>query len=171
MDDRVELTVGKGASDMTDGPPQILLVEADRDEAERYGAWLEDAGYEVTVCPGPRAPRYECIGGRKGWCPLVEPATAIVLDLRLDSDLVYEGTSGIDLMSLYFGAGRPIVAIGSDPVTTALFGERAAYLRWPIDRSELLDAVQRAVGTPEDEPPGVVVDLNHVRARRSPPPA
>ena len=50
-------------------PVARCFVEADADERDRFGAWLEDEGFELLVCVGPTEPDYTCIGARTGACP------------------------------------------------------------------------------------------------------
>jgi hypothetical protein len=97
----------------------VLLVESDEGEREWLGAALEGAGYQVIACPGPTAPDYTCIGGRKGYCPLLERADVVVLDPWLAGDEIGVGTSPDELLALYTGSGRTVVAIDAvrlDPV-------------------------------------------------------
>ena len=97
----------------------VLLVESDEGERERLGKALERAGYQVIACPGPTAPDYTCIGGREGYCPLLERADVVVLDPWLAGDEIGVGTTSDDLLTLYAGTGRTVVAIDAvrlDPV-------------------------------------------------------
>src|SRR5688572_22550791 len=99
----------------------VLLVEADAEDRELLGSWLEGAGFQVLACPGPQAPGYICVGGRTGWCPLIEPADIIVVDLRLLSEDAIDGTGAAELLALYTSSGRPVVAFGPDPETAEVF--------------------------------------------------
>jgi hypothetical protein len=106
------------------GRGTVLLVESDASERERLGEALEEAGYEVIACPGPIAPTYTCIGGREGYCPLVERADVVVLDPWLAGDEVGVGTTSDGLLALYSRSGRTVVTIGAggslDPTTRGL---------------------------------------------------
>src|SRR5438094_337498 len=102
--------------------PRVLLVQRDASERELLGAWFETSGFDVTTCSGPTAPTYVCIGDRTGRCPLVEDADAVVLDCRLESDEVLEGTSAYDLLSLYVSSEKPVVVFGA-PEIAGLFSE------------------------------------------------
>ena len=119
----------------------VLLVEPDGDDRERYGRWLEDAGYEVVSCPGPRAPDYTCIGGREGACPLTAGVDMIVLDARLDSELAVEGTSASDLLSVYRATGKPVLLVAPDGSLGA-HEPGVIRLAWPPDRTDLLLAAR-----------------------------
>jgi CheY-like chemotaxis protein len=130
---------------------RVLLVEPEPANRRPYADWLEEAGYAVSVCPGPSAPDYTCVGGRLGRCPLVDPVDAIVLDIDLDSEVEREGTSAFELLSLYTGSGKPVVAVGTDPRIAGVFPERlAAGLLGPASRPQLVrtvgESIARATG-------------------------
>jgi hypothetical protein len=122
----------------------VLLVEADEGERERLGESLEDAGYEVIVCPGPTAPDYTCIGGWEGYCPLLERADVVVLDTWLAGDEVGVGTSSSELLQIYTGSGRTVVAIGSGGTLSPFAGGSVICLRDHPDAGEVLAAVRSA---------------------------
>jgi hypothetical protein len=93
-------------------PGQILLVERDPKARELIGSWLQDAGYEVLLCPGPTAPDYSCIGGRGRRCALVDPATVIIVDLSLARAAILQGSAGMDLLGYYLSTGKRVIALG-----------------------------------------------------------
>jgi hypothetical protein len=118
----------------------VLLVESDEEERERLGKALEQAGYHVIACPGPTAPDYTCIGGREGYCPLLERADVVVLDPWFAGDEIGVGTSPDELFALYLERGRTVVAIDAarlDPVA------RGSMIR--LDRHPGTQAVVAAV--------------------------
>jgi CheY-like chemotaxis protein len=86
---------------MSDTVRSVLLVEHDREQRERIGAWLEGAGFDVYVCPGPSAPTYTCIASEGHPCPLVHAADLVLLDLWLASESALMGTSVSELLSYY----------------------------------------------------------------------
>jgi CheY-like chemotaxis protein len=93
----------------------VLLVERDGDRRLLMGEWLAAEQMDVLWCPGPSAPDYSCVGVRSGACPLASEADAVVLDIRVDSDLVAEGASGFDLVSYYRSEEKPLVVlVGGD---------------------------------------------------------
>ena len=123
----------------------VLLVESDDSERERLGRALEQAGYQVIACPGPTDPDYTCIGGREGYCPLLERADVVVLDPWLAGDEIGVGTSPDELFALYAGNGRTVVAIDAvrlDPIT------RGIMIR--LDRHPEAQAVVAAVRVAAD---------------------
>ena len=90
----------------------ILLVESDPHERERLGSALERGGFDVIQCPGPSAPDFTCIGGREGYCPLLEQADAVVLDVWLAGEQLGVGTPPEQLLEMYLAGGRSVVTIG-----------------------------------------------------------
>ena len=127
----------------------VLVVATDPGLREVLGALLEEQGWPVTFCPGPAAPDYVCVGVRGTGCPLADDAGAVVLDLNLDSDLVVEGTTAIELVAFYLSAERPLVALAHEGVefTHPFAEERLRVLRWPRDREVLIDIVAEIAGT------------------------
>jgi CheY-like chemotaxis protein len=125
---------------------RVLLVEPDPMARRTYGAWLEEAGYEVTACPGPTAPDYTCVGGREDECPLIEPADVVLLNLDLDSDVHAVGTSSFELLTLYSDAGKPVVALGKNLELVRMFSRRRiSELHAPPSRERLLRSVKAAL--------------------------
>jgi len=96
---------------------RALLVESDEQEGERLAVCLEDAGFEVTLCPGPSGPDYTCVGSRTLECPLAKGASVVVLDMWLDGDDLMEGTPAEELLDVYLLAGHRVTvlrALGTD---------------------------------------------------------
>lgn len=123
----------------------VLLVESDGQERERLGEALEDAGYQVIACPGPTAPDYTCIGGREGYCPLLERADVVVLDPWLAGDEVGLGTSPDELFALYAESGRTVVAIDAVVLDPVARGSMIRLDRHP-DAQAVVAAVRVAAG-------------------------
>jgi hypothetical protein len=120
------------------GAATVLVVEADPDERELFGAWLEDAGYSVLTCPGPTEPDFTCVGDRTGTCPLATEASVVVLDMSTQSEAVGMGTSSEDLLGLYLFADRRVVALGSRP--GAEIPEQLVRRRRHPERDDLVEA-------------------------------
>jgi hypothetical protein len=99
----------------TDGPTNVLVVVADGEERERLASGIERSGYDVSICPGPTAPDYTCVGSREGTCALASEAAVIVLDMSLDSEAVMSGTAAEELLALYLFGGNRLVVLGSHP--------------------------------------------------------
>lgn len=126
---------------MTTGP--VLLVESQPDTRNTIAGWLEDAGYEVLVCPGPGEPDYVCLGGRGSACPLATPADLVVLSMQLRSDDMQQGTPGWLLLSYYVEQGKQVIAISGEPdAIHPLADEQVTVLQRPVDRGDLIDAAR-----------------------------
>ena len=89
----------------------VLIVEPNPVERERLAATLEGDGFRAFLCSGPTQPDYTCLGA--GRCPLASQDAVAVLDMRLDSDAVMQGTPAEDLLGLYLESGHPVVSLDS----------------------------------------------------------
>jgi hypothetical protein len=137
---------------MGKSPGSVLLVESDSGRREQVAAWLECAGFEVTMCPGPSAPDYTCIGGRGGSCPLVHGVDLIVLDLWIAGDMVQHGTSATDLLGYYVASGKPVIAFSHGDGEARLFAEEELVdLGWPPGRQELVEAARALLGAGRED--------------------
>jgi hypothetical protein len=121
-----------------------LVVEREARTRQLVGGWLEEAGMEVLVCPGPSGPDFTCIGTEAGRCPLAAGADVIVLDLWLGGDAAMRGTSALDLLHHYQTWERPVVAIldRHDDVAAWTREQPLPMLEWPPDRHELVETVR-----------------------------
>jgi hypothetical protein len=108
--------------------PTVLLVRRDDEGRDLMGSWLEASGFDVMACPGPVAPGYVCVGERTGRCPLAEAADVVVLDGRLESGEVPDGTSPYDLLALYLSLGRPVLVLDGDDEVDVLVEEEGVVL-------------------------------------------
>jgi hypothetical protein len=122
----------------------VLVVDSDQGERDRLGRALEGSGYQVMTCPGPTAPSYRCIGGREGYCPLVERADVVVLDTWLAGDEAGSGTSSDELLELYASRGRSVVAIGAGGSLSPYAGGHVIRVEDRPDVDELFSAVRSA---------------------------
>jgi hypothetical protein len=130
----------------TTAAPPILLVEHDEQRRALIGGWLQDAGYDVLTCPGPSAPEYSCIGSRAGGCPLVYPASLVVLDLSFSPDAMVRAPIGAHLLGFYLLTGKPIIALGrgDDLLADPLENQLVALERTP-DRGDFLATVRSVI--------------------------
>lgn len=124
----------------------VLLVESDEAESKRLGHALEEAGYEVVACPGPSVPDYTCIGGREGFCPLVERADVVVLDPWLVGDEMGVRTSADTLVQLYTERGRTVLLLGSVGWLDPFIGGHVVGLGDRPGAADLIEAVRSAPG-------------------------
>jgi CheY-like chemotaxis protein len=124
---------------MSAGRGTVLVVEADPEERERFGSWLEGSGFDVLECPGPTEPDYTCVGARDGVCPLVQEADVVVLDMSTESEAVMMGTAAEEILALYLLTGTRVVVLGSHP-GEPVEGQLVRLHRHP-DRTGLVEAV------------------------------
>jgi hypothetical protein len=125
---------------MNDGPlGRVLLVDADASERQRLGDALEKARFEVLACPGPTDPDDGCLGTRTGTCPLLADVDVVVLDVQLEADEVGFHSTSEELLNLYLGSGRPVVALGL--LGSRLSEGRLLRLRRSPDAGELVRGV------------------------------
>jgi hypothetical protein len=132
-------------SDMNGSRSTVLLVEADADERDRFGAWLEAEGFDLLVCTGPTEPDYTCIGARTGACPLSAEASVVILDMSLDSEAVVIGTAAEELLGTYLMSGHPVIVLGSHD-GEEIAGQLVRLRRHP--RRELLIDAVRSLAAP-----------------------
>jgi hypothetical protein len=132
----------------------VLLVEADAEQRERFGSWLEDEGFRVLACPGPTEPDYTCIGGRTGACPLAAEASAVVLDMSLDSEALLMGTAAEELLGLYLMSGHRVLVLEAHPGEE--IGGWLLRRRRHLERDEFLRAVRSlaSLGRPSETEEG-----------------
>jgi CheY-like chemotaxis protein len=132
--------------DRTKLRPRVLVVERDPVALRTMGSWLHDEGFDVLLCPGPQAPGYECPFASGATCLLAHRADVIVLDLWLESDTVFRGNPGVEVLFYYLGLGKAVVALAAadDPAVPAP-DERVAVLPRPPEREALVAAVRNLV--------------------------
>jgi CheY-like chemotaxis protein len=119
----------------------VLVVEDEAQEREELTAVLRHAGYTVrTAADGHAA--LECL--------LDNPPPCVVL-----LDMFLPGLDGWDFLKVYQRdpalAGIPVVILSSLDVGSLAWAASlgaAGYLRKPVDRIALLDAVRRAASPP-----------------------
>jgi hypothetical protein len=131
-------------SPTTEAP--ILLVEHEEGRRVLIAGWLEDAGYDVLTCPGPSAPGYSCIGSREGHCPLVDPASLVVLDLSFSREATIRAPIDIDLLGFYLLTGKPIIALGrGDDLLADRLEDQLITLERTPDHGDFLETVGRVI--------------------------
>jgi CheY-like chemotaxis protein len=122
---------------------RVLIVESDRLVRDVVAERLESAGFEVGMCPGPPGPDYTCLGSRGRTCPLEQAADVIVLDAEIPGEDVPDSASGVDLLSYYVGAGKPMIAMRAGSEMLRLFDNQVHGLGWPPDRDALVQAIEK----------------------------
>ncbi len=123
---------------------QVLLIEPDQGERERFGAWLEEAGFQPINCPGPHLPGYTCLGVEGLPCALREAADVVVVDTRTLPGAAKQGTPAWRLLRYYLSAGKPVVVIAEKYRPNRSFRpEQVFSLRPNPGRESLLLAVRQ----------------------------
>lgn len=124
--------------------PTVLIVEDDESAKERFGEWLEAAGYTVSNCPGPTFSEHTCLGVRGLPCPLGHAADIVLLDSRRLPGVSNREEPGWRLVRHYLKAGKPIVLIADRYRTDRAFRpEQLAVIHPDPGRESLLLAVRR----------------------------
>jgi hypothetical protein len=126
--------------------PMVLLIRGADEGRDLMGSWLEAEGYDVMVCPGPGAPVYTCVGERTGRCPLAEAADVVVLDGRLESGEVPDGTSPYDLLALYRSLDRPVLVLEGDIEVADLLADEGVRFLDDEGPGGLIRSVEGLVG-------------------------
>lgn len=115
-----------------------LVVAFDAAVRSAVGRWLEAAGFDVEVCPGPLAPTYRCVGSEPQGCALARDADVVVLDLWLQSDADDAGATAFELVRYYRSLGRSLIVLDHERPVSALFVvDGVAVVSWPPNRAEL----------------------------------
>lgn len=126
-----------------DEAPSVLLVEYDAETRDGLAEWLQRAGFDVLMCPGPRGPDYRCVGSRLASCPLATGADLVILDLWLASDSVMAGTSAFHLLDYYLSLEKPVIAIDHDRHQRHFFtSDGLTTLEWPVDPQEIVETTR-----------------------------
>jgi len=123
----------------------VLLVEADSTDRERFGAWLESAGIDPIDCPGPHGPDFTCRATHNAGCPLVNVADVAILDVRRLPGISTKGLPGWRLIRYYLARGKPVVLITDRYRKPAFRPEQIFVLRPNPGRESLLLAVRTAL--------------------------
>jgi hypothetical protein len=120
-----------------------LVVSSDTGLREQIAAWVDEAGYDVMVCPGPHLPGHSCIGLRGEPCPLDAAADLTVLDLHPVGSGLIDQTGRTALVEFYQVGGRPVLVL-ADELSSEPQAETsgAAFLERTADRGPLLASVR-----------------------------
>lgn len=123
---------------------QVLLIEPDEGERERFGAWLEEAGFQPINCPGPHLPGYTCLGVEGLPCTLRAAADVVVVDTRALPGAAKHGTPAWRLLRYYLSVGKPVVVIAEQYRADRSYrSEQVFSLRANPGRESLLLAVRQ----------------------------
>jgi len=120
----------------------VLVVSSDPGLREQVAAWVDEAGYDVIMCPGPHPSGYSCIGLRGEKCPLDVVADLTVLDLHPVGPGLVDQTGRAALVALYQAGGRPVVVLTDEWMSEPQRETAgAAFLERIADRGALLASV------------------------------
>ena len=124
--------------------PAVLVVEADQPTRDRFGQWLESAGYLAINCPGPTSAKSGCLGVRGVPCPLGHAADIVLLDSRRLPGQLHKQMPGWRLLRYYLKAGKPVLVIADKYRTDRSFRpEQVTVLHAEPGPESLLLAVRR----------------------------
>src|ERR1700737_4156132 len=87
----------------------VLVVSDDPGLSDEVGGWLEDAGLDVLLCPGPRSAA--CIGLSGRGCDLERAADLVVLDLHPSGNLFVDSSLRTKLGDHYSSCGTPFLVL------------------------------------------------------------
>jgi hypothetical protein len=121
--------------------PTVLVVSDDLGLSDEVGAWLEEAGQDVLLCPGPR--QGGCIGLAGRRCALQVAAEVVVLDLHPTGDSFVDASSRTELASCYSISGKTVLVLTDDSSQPEQLGTiGAATLGRFADRQQVTETVQ-----------------------------
>jgi DNA-binding response OmpR family regulator len=121
----------------------VLVVSSDLGLREQVSTWVDEAGYDVVMCPGPHLPGRSCIGLRGEGCPLDAVADLTVLDLHPVGRGLTDQSGRAALVEIYQADGRPVLVLTDDVASEAqveLSG--AAILERTAERGEVLASIR-----------------------------
>lgn len=140
------VTDGERGDRGQDSKATVLVVEPDDAARERYGAWLEQAGFAAINCPGPKSAGYNCLGVKGLPCPLNHAADLVLLDTRKLPGIANKGRPGWRLLRYYLKSGKPVVVIADRYRPDRAFRpEQVAVLQSEPGKESVLLAVRRMV--------------------------
>jgi CheY-like chemotaxis protein len=133
-----------GAPQVLESRSTVLVVEDEAETRDRFGEWLEDAGYTVSSCPGPVLAGHPCLGVRDLPCPLGHAADIVLLDSRRLTGVGQKEKPGWRLLRYYLKGGKPIVVIADRYRPDRKFRpEQVTVLSSDPGRESILLAVRR----------------------------
>ena len=122
---------------------RVLVVSCDLGLREQVSTWVDEAGYDVVMCPGPHLPGHSCIGLRGERCPLDAAADLTVLDLHPAGSALMDRSGRAGLVELYRAHGRPVLVLADEMASAPqLEMSGAAILERTADRGEVLATIR-----------------------------
>lgn len=139
--------IPQGAGSSGDPPDRkvVLVVAYLAEHRERLAEWVEEAGFEASMCPGPHGAEL-CPQVLGQSCPLARDVDAVVIDMALEADQLDEGTPSWVLLDTYLDRGSTVIAL-ADPLAIPGFLDRpAAVLPRSSARGDLQAVLHQLLG-------------------------
>lgn len=132
-------------ADSGDAPERkvVLVVAYLAEDRDRLADWVEQAGYDASMCPGPHGAEL-CPQVLGQSCPLARDVDAVVIDMALEADQMEEGTPSWVLLDTYLDRGSRVIAL-ADPQSIPDFLDRPAAVLPRAPRREDLQAALHRV--------------------------
>lgn len=122
----------------------VLVVSDDLGLSDEVGDWLEEAGLEVLLCPGPGSRGCTGLAGRQ--CALERAADAIVMDVHPTGGSFRDASRPTELARHYSISGNPVLVLTDDGGQLEQLGTiGAATLGRFADRQQVTETVQELV--------------------------
>lgn len=119
----------------------ILVVQTDDGDRNRIGDWLEDAGYGVIECPGPRRQDFTCLGVRGQRCGLVELADLAILDGQALLEAGNDNKAATRLLRYYLASDKPVLVLAEGTGADFSFEDDMVAIATRGNRQSVLGAV------------------------------
>lgn len=120
----------------------VLLVEPEESDRTRLGGWLEEAGYGVIDCPGPRREDFTCLGVRGERCALVEIADLAILDGRTVFEASSDPQAATRLLRYYLASDKPVLVLADGIGAEFSFEDDRVAVASRASRPSVLAAVR-----------------------------
>lgn len=138
----------RGRAALSPASASVLVVSSDAGLGDQVAAWVDEAGYDVLMCPGPQHPGFGCIGLRGEPCPLDAVADLTVLDLHPAGLDLGDQTGRAALVDLYQARGRPVLVLADERMTESQPETAgAAFLERTAERGEVLASVRELLNS------------------------
>ena len=119
----------------------ILIVHPDDGGRNRLADWLEDAGYGVIECPGPRRMDSTCLGVRGQSCGLVEIADLAILDGAVFRQADTNREAATCLLRYYLASDKPVLVLADGAGADFSFEDDRVAVAPRANRQSVLAAV------------------------------
>src|ERR1035437_2190251 len=129
----------------------IVVVQRLSNFGDDFADTLTDAGYQVRMCGGPRAPGYVCLGQTMKDCPLWEKSDLMIYDPWIQTNPRHFGSGTILKLEHERHPDRPVLVWGSGgaiPRDVADLEKEGELEILPLEMTsaELIGAVEHMIG-------------------------